>query len=185
FLGAAAARAQALEATPAPTAPMRQLAIANKPWTGDLDKLVQRRMIRVLVPYSRTLYYTDRGRERGITADLVREFEQYLNQKYKSGKRPITVYLVPTTRDKLLQDIADGMGDIAAGNPTRTAEGERVVDFAVQPGRTVREIVLTGAKAAPVGSVEALAGRPVHVRKSSSYYESLVALNERLRGGGK
>jgi membrane-bound lytic murein transglycosylase MltF len=185
FLAAAAAQAQAPEATPAPTAPVRQLAIANKPWTGDLDKLVQRRMIRVLVPFSRTLYYTDRGRERGITADLVREFEQYLNQKHKTGKRPITVYLVPTTRDKLLQDIAGGMGDIAAGNLTRTDERERSVDFAVQPGRTVREIVVTGAKAAPLASVDALAGRTVHVRKSSSYHESLVALNGRLRQEGK
>ena len=32
-----------------------------------------RRQIRVLVPYSRTLYYNDRGRERGVTADHVRD----------------------------------------------------------------------------------------------------------------
>ena len=46
--------------------------------------MIERRMVRVLVPYSRTLYYTDKGRERGITADAVREFEQYLNRKYKT-----------------------------------------------------------------------------------------------------
>jgi membrane-bound lytic murein transglycosylase MltF len=185
LLGATAALAQAPEATPAPTAPVRQLAIANKPWTGDLDKLLQRRMIRVLAPYSRTLYFIDRGRERGITADLVREFEQYLNQKHKTGKRPITVYLVPTTRDKLLQNVADGLGDLAVGNLTVTAERARQVDFVVQPGRTVREIVVTGAKAGPIASLDALAGLTVHVRKSSSYYESLVELNERLREEGK
>ena len=33
----------------------RQLLLTNKPWTGDFDKLVERRMIRALVPYSRTL----------------------------------------------------------------------------------------------------------------------------------
>ena len=53
---------------PAPT-PVRQLAIANKPWTGDFDRLLERRMIRVLVPFSRTLYFNDKGRERGLTAD--------------------------------------------------------------------------------------------------------------------
>ena len=56
--------------------------------------MIERRTIRVLVPYSRTLYYNDNGRERGITAELVREFERYINQKYAKqlGKRPITVY---------------------------------------------------------------------------------------------
>ena len=67
--------------------------------------MLERRIIRVLVPYSRTLYFIDKGRERGITAELVRDFERYVNQKYAKqlGKRPLTVvHRSPTTRDKLL-----------------------------------------------------------------------------------
>ena len=37
----------------------RQLSVTNEPWMGDFDKMVERRMIRVLVPYSRSLYFTD------------------------------------------------------------------------------------------------------------------------------
>jgi len=76
----------------------RQLLLTNKPWTGDFDKLAERRMIRVLVPYSRTLYFNDKGTERGLTAELVRDFERYINQKLKTQKRPITIYILPTTR---------------------------------------------------------------------------------------
>jgi membrane-bound lytic murein transglycosylase MltF len=56
------------------------------------------------VPYSRTLYYKDKARERGVSADNVRDFERYINRKYAKelGKRPITVYAIPTTRDALL-----------------------------------------------------------------------------------
>jgi membrane-bound lytic murein transglycosylase MltF len=183
--GASLAAGQSAPKQAAPADSVRRLAISNKPWTGDLDRLAERRMIRVLVPYSRTLYYTDRGRERGLTADLVREFEQYLNRKLKTGKRPITVYLVPTTRDKLFTHVAEGLGDIAGGNLTLTAARQEIVDFAVHPGRTVREIVVTGAKAEPLASVDDLGGRAVHVRKSSSYYESLQALNGRLRAAGR
>jgi membrane-bound lytic murein transglycosylase MltF len=168
---------------PAP-APVRQLKIANKPWTGDFDRLLERRMIRVLVPYSRTLYFNDKGRERGLTADAVREFEQYVNLKYKTGKRPVTVYLIPTTREKLLQYVADGLGDIAAGNLTVTPGRQLVVDFVVQSDRIVKEVIVTGAKAAPVASLADLGGRTVHVRPSSSYHESLQALNERNRQAG-
>ena len=40
--------------------------------------MLERRMIRALVPYSRTLYFNDKGRERGITADNVRNFECWI-----------------------------------------------------------------------------------------------------------
>jgi len=173
----------AAPAAPAPKAAkeVRQLVIDNQPWTGDLDKMIERRRVRVLVPFSRTLYYNDKGRERGITADAVREFERYLNKKHKTGKRPVTLYLLPTTRDKLLSGVASGLGDIAAGNLTVTPDRQRLVDFVVQGEHKVKEVVVTGAKAKPLPSLDALAGRTVHVRKSSSYYESLLALNQRNR----
>src|SRR4029078_7744857 len=121
----------------------RQLSIANRPWTGDFERIGARRMIRVLVPYSRTLYFNDKGRERGLTAELVRDFEQYVNRKLKTGKRPITVYLIPTTRDKLLPKLVEGLGDSAAGNLTVTDERLREVDFVVQTDRKpVAEIVV-------------------------------------------
>ena len=37
-----------------------------------------------------------------------------VNQKYKPGKHPLTVYLVPTTRDKLLPMLEEALGDITA-----------------------------------------------------------------------
>ena len=69
-----------------PTAsPVRQLSLENEPWKGDFDAMLERRIIRVLVPYSRTLYFVDKGRERGLTADLARDFEQYLNTKVRQA----------------------------------------------------------------------------------------------------
>ncbi len=180
-VAAAAAFAQA----PAKdVAKARALPTDTKPWKGDFDGMIGRRHIRVLVPYSRTLYYNDKGRERGITADLVRDFEQYINKKYAKelGKRPITVYMIPTTRDELLEDVAAGLGDIAAGNITVTDSRRKIVDF-VAPAdqKPVSEVVVTGPKSPAIATADDLSGRTVHVRKASSYYESLVALNDRLK----
>jgi hypothetical protein len=47
----------------------RQLTIANKPWTGDFDKMLERRVIRVYAPFSRSLYFSDKRRERGIAVE--------------------------------------------------------------------------------------------------------------------
>ncbi len=150
--------------------------------------MVERRAIRVLVPYSRTLYFNDKGRVRGITADFVSDFERAINQKYRKqlGKRPITEVIIPTMRDKLLQNVVDGLGDIATGALTATAERRKIVDFFVPPDQmSVSEVVLTGTKSPPIDSANDLAGKTVHVRKSSSFYESLVALNDRLKKEGK
>ena len=129
----------------------RALPIDTRLWTGDFDGMVERRRIRVLVPYSRTLYYNDKGRERGVIADHVRDFERYINKTYAKalGKRPITVYMTPTTRDAMLQHLVEGRGDIVAANLTVTDARQARVDF-VAPAdqRPVSEVVVTGPQLA-------------------------------------
>ncbi|SAK79593.1 membrane-bound lytic transglycosylase F [Caballeronia hypogeia] len=188
----APAAASALPESSAPPAEpkgdARQLSLMNKPWTGDFDAILDRRMIRFLVPYSRTLYFVDKGRERGLAAELARDFDRYVNKQYAAqlNKRPLTVYLIPTTRDKLLSSLNDGLGDISAGNLTATDERLKIVDFiAPRDRKPVRELEITGPKAPPLVKLDDLAGKEVFARRSSSYYESLNALNERFQKGGK
>ena len=150
---------------------------------GDFDMMFERRIIRVLVPYSRTLFFNDKGMERGITADIVREFEGFLNKKYRSKlkKRPISVIIIATPRDQLFSEVDHGLGDIAAGNLTVTEKRLEEVDFWAPTDLTsISEIVLTRKNDTPLKSVEDLAGRTVHVRVSSSYYESLKKLNKKF-----
>ena len=60
------------------------------------------------------------------------------------------------------------------------------VDFvAPEDIRPVNEIVVAGPKAPPIKTTDDLSGATVHVRRASSYYESLQALNERFAKEGK
>jgi len=167
----------------------RQLTIANKPWTGDFDKMLERRMIRVYSPFSRSLYFNDKGRERGIAVELVRDWERYLNVKYAKqlGKRPLTIYIAPATRDKLLPSLNEGLADVAIGNLTVTEERLKEVDFI--PGdegrKIISEVVVTGPKSPALKSLDDLSGKRVHVRKASSYYDSLQKQNERFKKDNK
>ena len=55
----------------------------NTKWTGDFDGMIERRFVRVLVPFSKTFYFVVEGKQRGITYDMLREFEKYVkNQTY-------------------------------------------------------------------------------------------------------
>jgi len=172
---------------PVPPPALRQLSLENKPRKGDFDAMLERRIIRVLVPYSRTLYFVDKGQERGLTADLARDFERYLNKKYakRLGKRPVTVMLIPTTRDKLLSGVVDGLGDIAAAHLTATDERRRIVDFVAPEDKPMRELVVTGPTAPALAMLDHLSGATVHLRRSTSYIESMAALNQRLVNSGR
>lgn len=184
----AAAQQDKPPAAQRPQSPARQLSLTNKPWQGDFDAMMERRVIRVLVPYSRTLYFNDKGRERGVTADNVRDFERYINKAYASrlDKRPITVFIIPVTRERLLPDLSAGLGDIAAGNLTVTDARAKQADFVVaKDSKPVQELVITGPKSPVLNALDDLAGKTVHVRPSSSYHESLTALNDRFRQAGK
>jgi membrane-bound lytic murein transglycosylase MltF len=186
--GAPAAKTAPSADGAAPGGKSRQLTLATKPFTGDFDQMLQRRTIRVYSPYSRSLYFIDKGRERGLGAELVRDFERWINQKYakKLGKRPLTVYIVAATRDKLLSDLTSGQADIAIGNLTVTEERLKVVDFVAPDEKIVNiEIVVTGPASPAIATIDDLAGKTVHVRKASSYHASLTALNERLKSAGK
>ena len=136
----------------------RQLSVANKPWKGDFDAMLERRMHRVSVPYSRSLYFIDKGHERGIAAELIRDFERWVNQKYakKLGKRPLTVYHRRNHARQAAPRPERRVADIAVGNLTVTEERLKVVDFVAPDEKLVNvEILVTG----PASPADRLAGR--------------------------
>src|SRR5262245_44178768 len=124
-----------------------QASTESKGWTGDFDGMLERRDIRVLVPYSRSLYFVENGKEHGLTAELAHDFETYLNSKHSAelGGRPIKVTLVPTTRDRLLPELVDGKGDIAGGNLTATPSRMQTADFVAPTEQApANEVLVSG-----------------------------------------
>src|SRR5512139_369278 len=161
-------------------------ATVMKPWKGDLDGMLKRGYIRVLTVNSKTFYFQDKGVQRGTTYDAFHLFEQDLNKKLqKQGKLrqkhlQVRVVFIPIGRGELLRALAEGKGDVAASNLTVTPERQKLVDFSSPVYPNVSELVVSGPASPAVSSVDDLAGKEVFVRKSSSYYESLVALNKRF-----
>lgn len=162
------------------------LAASTKPWTGDLDGMIERRVIRVLTTYSKTNYFVDMGSQRGITYDIFRVFEEDLNKKLAKERKlngkylKVHVVFIPAGRQALLTALAAGKGDIAAANLTDTPERRKLVDFSAPVYPNTSEVVVSGPDSPAVSSVDDLAGKTVFVRKTSSYYESLMALNRRF-----
>jgi membrane-bound lytic murein transglycosylase MltF len=161
------------------------LSVHLKPNTSDLDTLLKLGAIRVLVPYSRTFFFEDKGRFYGVSANVADELERYVRKTFPASRYYFVVVVVPTSRDRLLPDLLAGKGDVAVGDITITPEREKQVRFTTPTFTDVTELVMTRAGMAPMTSVDDLSGKDIAARRTTSTYASLVALNERLKAAGR
>ena len=156
-----------------------------KQFTGDLNEMVERKVIRVGVAPSRTFYFVDKGVQRGVAYEYGQMMEERINAKLGTKNIKVHVFFVPMSREKLVPALLDGTVDMAAGSLTITPERQALVDF-TDPTRTnVNEIVVTGPGSAAVTSLEDLSGQRIFVSKSSAFESSLKTLNEKLKTSGK
>ena len=154
----------------------------TKKWTGDLNEILKHRFVRVAVPYSKTFYYTVRGVQWGVAYEGGEAFEKYLNKKYPQKNKNIKIHVMffVTPRDKVYQNLNDGIVDLVIGGLTVTPERQKLVDFSTPTVSNINEIVVTGPHSPQLSSLDDLAGKEVCVRQTSSYWEHLERLNERL-----
>jgi membrane-bound lytic murein transglycosylase MltF len=147
-----------------------------EPWRGDFDGMVERRIIRAVVPYGGYQFYYVDGLPKGAAYDLLQRLESYVNNEL--GRRNLKVYVVviPVSRDELIPALLNGHADLVAGDLTITPERADLVDFARPMLKDIDEIIVTGPGAPPVDTLDDLAGEEIVVRESSSYYEHLQFL---------
>jgi membrane-bound lytic murein transglycosylase MltF len=160
---------------------------ALESWTGDLDGMIKRRVIRALVAPSRTAYWLNGARQTGAEYELLKAFEKEINERHKTQGKHIKTFvaIIPTRHDQLISGLLEGRGDIAAGILTVTAERLEQVDFGEPFFRGVKQIVVTGPSSPELTSLDDLSGKEVFVRRSTSYWTHLEDLNERFMQEGK
>ncbi len=159
--------------------------LLNQTYTGDLDGMVKRRLVRVGVTYNRTHYFVEKGVQRGVSFEYIKLMEEELNKRRKTGKLKVLFWPIPLPRERLLPALADGKVDMVIAQLTVTPERQQLVDFTNPTRKNVDEVVISGAGTPAISTADGLSGQEVFVRKSSSYYQSLLALNARLQAAGK
>jgi membrane-bound lytic murein transglycosylase MltF len=173
--------------TPSPydALPEASRTLLETPFTGDLDAMVKRRLVRAGVVFNRTQYFIDKGVQRGISYESIKLFEEQLNKRLKTGLLQVHVAILPLARNELFPALAAGKVDFVAAALTVTPERRKQADFSTPTRSGVSEIVVTAPGVPAPATPDDLSGREVFVRRSSSYYESLQRLNESLKGRGK
>ncbi len=157
---------------------------ANEPWSGDLDGITKRRFLRVLTVHNPLFFSFDGDRQKGMVAELAKMFEDHLAEEIGRVRSP-TVVVIPVARNELIPGLINGRGDVAMGNLTITPARQKLVDFSPPLHPNVEEFVITGPAANTIGSFDDLVKTGLYVRRSSSYFEHLQALNAERKTQGK
>lgn len=157
----------------------------SEPFTGDLDQMVSRRIIRVGVAANRTFYFVDKGTQRGAAFEMGMAFEDYLNKKL--GTKPATklnVVFVPLPRDQMGTALVDGKVDLVLAQVIVRPELQAIVDFSDPVRTNVNEVVVAGPGAPPIATVDDLSGKDVYARRESSAWKAVEELNQKLAAKG-
>jgi len=154
-------------------------------WTGDWDEIRKHNFLRLLVVYSKTSFFYDRGRPNGLNPALARELEIYINMKLKTRAKKFEVALIPVPIDQLLPDLNEGLGDIIAASIFVTPEREKIVDFTEPLINNARLIVVSNKDAPSIPSVADLSGRQLVVNRTKLSYQLLQEQNQKLKQAGK
>ena len=160
-------------------------ALALAPWKGDLDGMIERRLIRVLTTYSKTHFFIDQGTQRGLVPDAFKLFEDELNKRLKNKHLRVQVVFIPVAHDELVPALLQGRGDVVAAGTLVSDWRKEAVDF-TNPTRTgISVIPVTAPGVPPVAGVQDLAGREIYLRKSDVSGSAVERFNADLAKAGK
>ena len=141
------------------------------------------RILTVLIPYDRTRFFIHQGEPRGFEYELVRQFEAKYNEAHAQDGNLLQAIFVPVAFAQLVDLLAAGKGDIAAGGLTVTPERAARVNFSTSYMDDVQELIVahTGDQ---LSELSDLAGRRIVVMRGSSYAGHLQELNAQLDAQG-
>jgi membrane-bound lytic murein transglycosylase MltF len=170
---------------PEPTRSDALPSLLSDQFSGDLEEMRDRGVIRVLVTYNRTNYFLEGPQARGFEYELLEAYGKALNTRKSGDGLHTEMVYIPLPLDELIPALLDGRGDIAAAGLTITPERSQQVTFTEPYIDDVREVVVGHLDQPAMTSVEELSAKRIFVVRGSSYAQHLKALDARLTEQGK
>ncbi|XCN72578.1 MAG: transglycosylase SLT domain-containing protein [Candidatus Electrothrix aestuarii] len=154
-------------------------------WLGDLDGMLKRGQLRVLIPFSRTFFFRDKEQEFGLSVDILKRYEQFLSEQVAFGDKKTELVFLPTPKEHLVDELIAGKGDIAVADINLEPEQENAVKLVSPVNLEIREILVTGPHSPQFKNIFNLSGQEITLREKSPYAASLQKLNNTLKSIGK
>jgi membrane-bound lytic murein transglycosylase F len=143
----------------------------DEAYFADLEEIKKRKVLRMLTRNTSTTFFIYKGEQLGFEYELAKEFAKNIGVRLE--------VIIPPSRQALLEYLENGKGDLIAAGMTRTPEREKTFAFSA-PYQFVNELLIVPAKDKTTKGLADLKGKSIWVRKSSSYYETLMNFRNSL-----
>ena len=140
-------------------------------YTGDLSELVTRGRLRAIVPLEAISYMPRHGEQVTLAYDIARELSEALELQ------PVLVEVGDFS--EMMVKLLEGEGDVVVASLTITPERQKQAAFSV-PYMYVDEFLVTNTGGKHPRTIDDLADMEISVRRSSSYYQTLVNLQRQV-----
>ncbi len=156
-----------------------------EPVAFDLPEIEERGKLVAITSYSATSYFLYRGQPMGYEYELLQRLANHLELELEIK--------IAYNLDSFVHMLNKGEGDLVAHNLAITKERLKHVDF-TEPHNNTRQVLvqrkpdnwrkmkLHNIEEQLIRDPNELIGKPIHVRKQSSYYERLNNLSEEIGG---
>lgn len=148
----------------------------SNPIDFDLVGIKKRGKLIALTDNSSTSFFVYKGENLGFEYELLKAFSDHIGVKLE--------VIIVKDIDNIFEDLNTGTGDIAAANLTVTAERQDAIGFTNHHSLT-RQVLIQrkpqkkGDSSMVKNQVE-LAGKKIHVREGSSFYDRLLSLSDEI-----
>lgn len=153
--------------------------------SDDLEGMVKRRNIRALVMINPIGFFYDQGKPMGVIYEALREFQSYINAKWKTGALKVEISFIPVRADQAEAALTEGIGDLIANAVVITPEREKRVAFTTPIQKDIKQILVTADNFGVVSRLEELSGKQIFVNPLSVNYERLQQINDGFQRAGK
>ncbi len=143
---------------------------------GDLETIKKHHQLRLITRNNASTYFLWKNQLMGFEYDLIKHFakQQKLNLKV----------LVANDFQQMTDWLEQGYGDIISAGLIKTAEREKLPFAFTEPYLNVQELIVQRKNDKTIDSQSDLAQRTFYIRKSSSYFNTLLRLQNKLRSEG-
>lgn len=150
----------------------------NNNYKFDLEQIIQKGELTVLMENSSTSYFIYRERPMGFEYEVLKEFCKEIGVK-------LNVRIIQNL-DNVIDQLRSGEGDIIACNLTVTNERDKIIEFS-EPLMSIQQVLVQRKPSLQPGNISTLLNDPsqlarkkVNVWKKSSYYDRLINLQDEI-----
>ncbi len=140
---------------------------------GDLDMIKHNKQLRLITRNNASTYFLWKNQLMGFEYELIKEFA-------KQQKVHLKV-LIASDFKEMIQWLEQGYGDIISAGLVKTPERAKLPVLFSDPYLFVQELIVQRPDDTPIKDFSQLDGRSFYVRQSSSYWNTLVKLQQQLK----